>query len=88
MTQNEIKARLKQMLIERLFLNVTPEEIPDDEPLMDALGIDSVALFEVVVGLEDEFGITLDEAEFDVSLFRDINTMSQFVEQKLAAQET
>ncbi|HID06944.1 MAG TPA: acyl carrier protein [Armatimonadetes bacterium] len=87
MTQDEIKAQLKQMLIERLFLNVTPEEIPDDEPLMDALGIDSVALFEVVVGLEDEFGITLDEAEFDVSLFRDINTMSQFVEQKLATQE-
>ncbi|MCS7253176.1 MAG: acyl carrier protein [Armatimonadota bacterium] len=85
MTQDEIKARLKGMLIERLFLNVTPDEIPDDQPLMEALGIDSVALFEVVVGLEDEFGITLEESEFDISLFRDINTMAHFVETKLAA---
>lgn len=85
MTREEIKARLKEMLIERLFLNMTPDQIPDDEPLMETLGIDSVALFEVVVGLEDEFGITLEESEFDISLFSNINTMAQFVENKLSS---
>ncbi|MFA4015459.1 MAG: hypothetical protein RUDDFDWM_000542 [Candidatus Fervidibacterota bacterium] len=85
MTRDEIKARLKEMLIERLFLNITPDQIPDDKPLMETLGIDSVALFEVVVGLEDEFGITLEESEFDISLFSNINTMAQFVETKLSS---
>lgn len=79
------KAEIKDLLVERLFLRVKPADIPDDAPLLETLGIDSVALFELVVGLEDEYGITFEEDEFRLSLFKDVESIADFVEQKQAS---
>ena len=78
----QLKARLKKMIVERLFLPVAPIDIADDAPLMETYDIDSVALFELVVGLEDEFGISLEDADFQVSAFQTVNSMADFVAQK------
>ena len=82
MASDATKAEIKNLLVERLFLRVKPEEIPDDAPLLETLGIDSVALFELVVGLEDVYGITFEEEEFKLSLFKDVNSIADFVEKK------
>jgi acyl carrier protein len=79
---NELKLRLKKMIVERLFLPVSPAEIKDDAPLMETYDIDSVALFELVVGLEDEFGISLEDTDFQVSAFHSVNSMADFVSKK------
>lgn len=79
---NELKLRLKKMIVERLFLPVSPGEIADDAPLMETYGIDSVALFELVVGLEDEFDISLEDTEFQISTFQSINSMADFISKK------
>ena len=81
---NELKIRLKKMIVERLFLPISPGEIRDDAPLMETYGIDSVALFELVVGLEDEFGLSLEDADFQVSAFQSVDAMAAFVSQKTA----
>jgi Acyl carrier protein len=56
--KSEIKRKL---LIERLELeDVTEEEIADDMILFEeGLGLDSVEAFEVMVGLEELYGVTL-----------------------------
>ena len=82
MASETMKLEIKNLLVERLFLRVKPEDISDTAPLLDSLGIDSVALFELVVGLEDVYGITFDEDEFRLSLFKDIESIADFVEQK------
>lgn len=79
---DELKPQIKTMIIERLFLSMAPEDIADDASLMEAYDIDSVALFEIVVGLEDEFGIVLEDADFDVSAFQSVNSIAEFVNQK------
>ena len=81
---DELKSQIKQMLVERLFLDVTPAEIGDAAPLMETYGIDSVALFELVVGLEEEFEIQLDDTDFSVDAFHDVNAIATLVQQKLA----
>ncbi len=81
---NELKLRLKKMIVERLFLPVSPNEIRDDAPLMETYDIDSVALFELVVGLEDEFGISLEDADFQISAFQSVDAMAAFVAHKSA----
>jgi len=82
MASDATKQEIKELLVERLFLRVKPEEIPDTAPLLESLGIDSVALFELVVGLEDVFGITFEEEEFRLSLFKDVESIADFVELK------
>ena len=61
---NNLKSRVKNMIVERLFLPVEPNSIPDDASLMETYDIDSVALFELVVGLEAEFDISMEDMEF------------------------
>ncbi len=78
----EIKQRIKAMIVERLFLSVLPSQIGDNESLMDTYNVDSVALFELAVGLEDEFGVSMDDANFSVESFRTVNTIAELVESK------
>ena len=88
MTQDHtLEQELKQLIVERLFLKVAPEEIGDEDPLMDTYGIDSVQLFEIVVGLEEAYGITMEDEEFDLALFANIKSIADFVRQKQAASE-
>ena len=78
----DLKQQLKDMIVERLFLKVEAAAIPDDANLMEAYGIDSVNLFEIVVGLEDEFGISLEEEDFSVEAFSTVNGIAELVARK------
>lgn len=78
----DLKTQLKQMIVERLFLKVAPEDIADEDNLLDKYGIDSVNLFEVIVGLEDEFGIALEEEDFNVATFSTVANIAAFVTAK------
>ncbi|RXZ82341.1 acyl carrier protein [Paenibacillaceae bacterium] len=60
---NQIKAEIKQnLLIDRLELeDITAEEIADDMILFgEGLGLDSVEAFEVMVGLEECYGVMVE----------------------------
>ena len=81
---NPLKSRIKTMIVERLFLPVDPKTIADDAPLMETYDIDSVALFELVVGLEDEFGVSMEDMEFTPATFETVNSIAALVEEKQA----
>lgn len=78
----KLKLRIKKMIVERLFLPVTPGEIRDDAPLMETFGIDSVALFELVVGLEEEFAVSMEDTDFVISTFATVDSIADFLHQK------
>ena len=79
---DELKAKIKAMIVERLFLDVDPTLIEDDAPLMETFGVDSVALFEIVVGLEEEFGVSMEDVDFQISTFRTVNSIAAFISDK------
>ena len=83
---DDLKRKLKELLIERLkFEDMTPDDIPDDEPLFaGGLGLDSIDALEIVVMLESEFGIKLKNESSARESFRSISTLAEFVEQRLA----
>ena len=79
---NDLKQQIKEMIVERLFLNVEPTDIGDDANLMDTYGIDSVNMFEIVVGLEEVFGISLEDADFNLETFSVVDNIADYVAQK------
>ncbi len=83
-SEEQLKRQLRQMIVARLFLNVEPDDIADDANLMDTYGIDSVNLFEIVVGLEDEFGISVADEDFSADTFATINNIAALVKRKRA----
>lgn len=82
MADDQLKQQLKRMIVERLFLDVNPAEIADDENLMENYDIDSVNLFEIVVGMEEEFEISFEDDDFSVDLFATVNNLAEYVSDK------
>jgi acyl carrier protein len=83
MTSPDLKLKIKKMIVERLFLDVEPQDIGDDAPLMETYGIDSVALVELVGGLEDEFGVVMEDVDFQIDTFKNVNSIAAFVQEKV-----
>jgi acyl carrier protein len=81
----DLKTKIKIMIVERLFLDVSAGEIGDATPLMETYGVDSVALFELALGLEDEFGVSMDDVDFNIATFRTVNSIAAFVNERLEA---
>jgi len=76
--------QLRAMIVERLFLKIEPAEIGDEDELMDKFGVDSVQIFEIVVGLEEEFGVMFDEDDFDIEKFKTVKSIAESVREKQA----
>ncbi len=84
MNTQEIESRIKEMVVERLFLKVAPEELSSDASLIDDYGVDSVALLELVVGLEEVFGIVVEDGDFDLDNFSSVKALAEFVAKRMA----
>lgn len=65
---------VKGVLVKQLNLDLKPNEIDNDSPLFGSgLALDSVDALELTIGLENKFGIHLDEA--NRSIYRSVNTI-------------
>lgn len=82
MNDERIEDQLKKMIVERLFLDVESGDIDDSDSLMEKYDVDSIRLFEMVIGIEELFGIVIDEEEFDVGLFRNVSSIAGYVRGK------
>lgn len=82
MTDEPIEEQLKQLIVERLFLKIKPDDIGDDDSLIDDHGIDSVQVLEIVVGLEEEYGISFEDEDFDIEVFKTVKSIADFVRQR------
>lgn len=74
-----IEDRIRNMMVTRLFMRIPPEEIKEDESLIDSYGVDSISLLELVVGIEEEFGIQIGDDEFDVKNFETVAALAAFI---------
>ena len=75
-----IEHRVKQVIIRMLSLEVDADEIDDEDELFGGgLGINSMATIEIIVGLEEEFGIEVPDEELRVELFDSVQTMADYV---------
>lgn len=81
MDRNELKQQLKVLLVEGLRLeNVRPEDIKDAEPIfVEGLGLDSIDALELVVLVEERFGITIPDEEVGKLAFASIDALADFV---------
>jgi len=74
-----IEDRLKTMIVERLMLKATPNDIGDEDDLIKKWGVESVQLMEIVIGLEEVFGLQLGDDEFSIKKFRTVKNIAEVV---------
>jgi len=72
---------LKEKLIEGLSLeDISPDDIDDNDALFnDGLGLDSVDAIELVVILDNEYGIKFKNMDETKEIFRTIQTLTDYI---------
>ena len=74
---------LKKTLIEGLSLeDIEPNEIEDNDPLFnEGLGLDSVDAIELIVILDNEFGIKFKSMEETKEVFTTVQVLTDYINQ-------
>lgn len=89
MSEKNLQTEIKECIIERLNLDVNAEDIDNDAPIFNgedgeavegSLALDSVDALEIVVALNNQYGIEI--TDNDMMIFQSVNTIADFVEEK------
>jgi acyl carrier protein len=80
--EERVEDKIKTMIVERLMLNAKPAEIGDEDDLIKKWNVESVQLMEIVIGLEEIFGIQLGDDEFSIKKFRTVKNIGEVVRAK------
>ena len=84
MRNEEIVKRLSDMIYMKLDIDSGTDSLDESTPLIDyGLGVDSVSTMEFIVALENEFGIEIDEAEIEPSIFSTVSSVAHYISGKL-----
>jgi acyl carrier protein len=92
MSMDAIKAKVFQIVRDSVSSNFSaPAESGVDSSnlehvnLIENLGMDSVQILSLLMTLEEEFGISLDEADVDLDKMMNVQSLVDFVVRKTAA---
>ncbi|HEX2937887.1 MAG TPA: phosphopantetheine-binding protein [Ruminiclostridium sp.] len=98
MSEETLEFSVKKCIIERLNLDIAPEDIDDDMPIFKnpeedieaegaatdetkkGLGLDSVDALEIVVAINEEFGVEV--TDNDMMIFQSVSTIADFIREK------
>ena len=76
--RRQLTNRLKEIIVERLDLEIDPQLITDDQPIFGrGLGLDSIDALELFVVIEDEFNVTVYDDNIEV--FSSINKLADYI---------
>ena len=85
----EIEARLRKLIVVASSQEIRIDDIrPDVALVKEGLALDSVAVLQLLVGIEEEFELLLDDSTLTVAAFESIGTLARYVEARLSDQKT
>ena len=78
---DDLKLRVKEMIIQRLKLEgMAPDQIDDQAPLFgEGLGLDSIDALELVLGIEQVFGVKIEDEASGLQAFKSVDALTAFI---------
>ena len=74
----ELKVKIVKLLN---FSDLTPGDIQVDDPLVGGpLGIDSIDILELVIMLDQDYGLKIDTRELGMKVFATLRTMAEHIQ--------
>jgi acyl carrier protein len=79
---DQLRQRIKEMMVENLMLQVGAGEIGDDQPLFgpESLGLDSVDALQLVVSLDKTFGLKIPDPAAAKEVLQSVRQMAEAVQ--------
>ncbi|RQW85775.1 MAG: acyl carrier protein [Geobacter sp.] len=77
----ELIVQVKQLIINSLRIEgMNPDDIETDAPLFgEGLGLDSIDALQLVVAMENDFGVIVPDAETGTIVFQSVRSMAQYI---------
>jgi acyl carrier protein len=80
----DMEQGLKELIVERLFLDIDPADIQNDVELVD-YGVDSFLLLELIVAIEEMFEVKFEQADITSETLKSVSTLAELIRSKRAA---
>jgi acyl carrier protein len=83
---DELIPQVKQLIIDSLRIDgMSSIDIETDAPLFgEGLGLDSIDALQLVVGMENTFGVVVPDAAVGTKVFQSVRTMADYIAQHMA----
>jgi len=81
MADQNLEQTLKELIVERLFLDIAPEEIETEKELSE-YGVDSFLLLELIVALEETFGVKFEQSDIKAEVLKSVKSLADLVRSK------
>ncbi len=84
MPEDDLRTRIKEMMVQSLMLQTPADQIGDDQPLFGAggLGLDSIDALELVVSMEKTFGVGVPNSEVAGRALQSVNSIHDYILEK------
>jgi aryl carrier protein AsbD len=79
MNRIEIIEKLK-VIIEENLEHELPENLKEEDGIYDDLGIDSIMVLQLIIYIEEEFGIEVPEDSIDPEVFETVGSLVTFIQ--------
>jgi acyl carrier protein len=80
---DKIVARLKHIIAEELDVNLKLDEIDETAFLFEeGIGLDSVAIMDFLVLIEEHYGFQFSDEELNIELFRNLQVLAELISTK------
>ena len=80
----DVIEQLKQIIAEELDVNLDPQEIDENAPLFEeGIGLDSIAIMDFILLIEERFGFEFADTDLNVGLFGSLATLAGFISAKV-----
>lgn len=82
MQGEELRQKIKEVMVEELMLDQSPADITNDILIFGGggLGLDSVDALQLVVGLEKHFGLKIGNADAAKGILESVETIAREIE--------
>lgn len=80
MERAEILQRLCRLIEENLEVTL-PDEVAESSRIYQDLHIDSIMVLQLVIYIEEEFGVVVPEEDVDPAVFQTVGAMVTFIEE-------
>jgi acyl carrier protein len=83
---NTLKQDIRRLMVENLMLQISADEIGDDQPLFGpgSVGLDSVDALQLVVALDKNYGLKIADPEAAKLVLKSVSTIAEAVAQHQA----
>lgn len=79
-----VDQELKELIVDRLFLDIAPADIDTDTPLAE-YGVDSFLLLELIVAIEEIFVVHFEQTDITSETLKSVRTLTELIATKTAA---